>query len=97
MKSAMPRGRIVGEFFLIVFGVLAALMVDTWIEARDDDSLRLEYETRLLDDLTTDQEALKHRVNFFRAVRGFGTNTLDRIRSGEPVGQDALLAAYYAA
>jgi hypothetical protein len=97
MKNALPRGRVVGEFFLIVFGVLAALMVDTWIEARDDDNLRLEYEARLLDDLTTDQEALNHRVKFFRAVRGFGTDTLDRIRSGEPVGQDALLAAFYAA
>ncbi len=95
MKLAMPRGRIVGEFILIVLGVLAAMMVDTWIEARNDDNLRQEYESRLLGDLKADQEALKHRINFFRAVRAFGTDTLDRIRSGEPVGQDALLAAYY--
>lgn len=96
MKHTMPKGRIVGEFFLIVFGVLAALMVDTWIEARNDDSLRLEYEARLLDDLKADRDALKHRVKFFTAVRIFGMDTLDRIHSGEPVGQDALLAAYYA-
>ena len=96
MTHAMPKGRIVGEFFLIVIGVLAAMMVDTWIEARSDDNLRLEYETRLLGDLQADSEAIRHRVKFFRAVRGFGTDTLDRIRSGEPVGQDALLAAYYA-
>lgn len=96
MTHAMPKGRIVGEFFLIVFGVLAAMMVDTWIETRNDDNLRLEYETRLLNDLKADSEAIRHRVKFFRAVRGFGTDTLDRIRSGEPVGQDALLAAYYA-
>ncbi len=31
MKSAMPRGRIVGEFFLIVFGVLAALILSSVI------------------------------------------------------------------
>jgi hypothetical protein len=96
MTHAMPRGRIVGEFILIVLGVLAAMMVDTWIEARNDDKLREEYESRLLGDLKADQDALKHRVDFFRAVRIFGTDTLDRIRSGEPVGQDALLAAYYA-
>ena len=96
MKNAMPRGRIVGEFILIALGVLAAMMVDTWIEARNDDNLREEYESRLLRDLKADQEALNHRVNFFRAVRIFGTDTLDRIRSGEPDGQDALLAAYYA-
>jgi hypothetical protein len=96
MKLAMPRGRIVGEFILIVLGVLAAMMVDTWIEARNDDNLREEYESRLRGDLKADQEALKHRINFFKAVRAFGTDTLDRIRSGEPVGQDALLAAYYA-
>jgi hypothetical protein len=93
----LPKGRIVGEFFLIVTGVLAALMVDTWIEARNDENLRQEYEARLLDDLRTDRDALAYRVKFFSAVRGFGTDTLDRIRSGEPVAQDALLAAYYAA
>ena len=97
MKLTMPRGRIVGEFVLIVLGVLSALMVDTWIETRNDDKLRVEYETRLLDDLNADREAIKHRIEFFAAVRVFGMDTLDRIRSGEPVSQDALLAAYYAA
>ena len=72
-------------------------MVDTWIEARHDEKLRQEYESRLLDDLQADREALAYRIRFFRSVRDFGTDTLDRIRSGEPVGQDALLAAYYAA
>lgn len=97
IKLAMPRGRIVGEFVLIVVGVLAALMVDTWIEARNDDSLRQEYLARLIDDHETNGRNLGHRISFFTAVRSFGLNTLDRLRSDEPVQQEAVLAAYYAA
>ena len=97
IKLAMPRGRIVGEFVLIVLGVLSALMVDTWIEARNDDKLRQEYLTRLIDDLETDGRNLDYRVSFFSDVRSFGLNTLDRIQSDEPVEQEDVLAAYYAA
>jgi hypothetical protein len=96
MKLAAPRGRIVGEFFLVVLGVLAALMVDTWIEQRNDDNLRQEYLARLADDLEADRRNLEYRISFFTSVHSFGLQTLERLRSDGPVDQDAILTAYYA-
>lgn len=96
-RLALPNGRIVGEFVLIVLGVLSALMVDTWIEARKDDRLREQYLSRLIDDMETDRQNLDYRVSFFSDVRSFALATLDRIRSDEAVDQDDVLAAYYAA
>lgn len=96
MKLVAPRGRIVGEFFLVVLGVLAALMVDAWIEQRHDDNLRQEYLARLTDDLEADQQNLEYRISFFTSVHAFGLQTLENLRSDSPVDQDAILAAYYA-
>jgi hypothetical protein len=96
MKLVAPRGRIVGEFFLVVLGVLAALMVDTWIEQRNDDNLRQEYLARLADDLEADRQSLEYRILFFTSVHSFGLQTLERLRSDGPVDQVAILAAYYA-
>jgi hypothetical protein len=96
MKLVAPRGRVVGEFFLVVLGVLAALMVDTWIEQRNDDNLRQEYLARLADDLEADRERLEYRISFFTSVLSFGLQTLEKMRSDGPVDQDAILAAYYA-
>ena len=76
MKLVAPRGRIVGEFFLVVLGVLAALMVDTWIEQRNDDNLRQEYLARLADDLEADRQSLEYRISFFTSVRSFGLQSL---------------------
>lgn len=95
-KFIAPRGRIVAEFFLVVMGVLAALMVDTWMEERQDDNLRQEYMTRLADDLETDRQSLDYRISFYSAVRNFGIETLGRIQSDSQVEQEAILAAYYA-
>ncbi len=96
MKRTARRGRIVGEFFLVVLGVLAALMVDTWIEQRNDDNLRQEYLARLADDLEADRQSLEYRILFFTSVHSFGLQTLERLRSDGPVDQVAILAAYYA-
>ena len=96
MKLIAPRGRIVGEFFLVVLGVLAALMVDTWIEQRNDDKLRQEYLARLAGDLEADRQSLEYRISFFTSVHAFGLQTLEKLRSDGPVDQDAILAAYYA-
>ncbi len=96
MKITAPRGRIVGEFVLVVLGVLAALMVDTWIEQRNDDNLRQKYLARLADDLESDLQSLEYRISFFTSVHSFGLQTLERLQSDGPVNQDAILAAYYA-
>ena len=86
-------GRTVGEFVLVVLGVLVALMVDTWIDQRNDDNLRQEYLDSLTDDLKADQQSLEYHISFFTSVYSFGLETRDNLRSDEPVNQDALLAA----
>jgi len=96
MELTAPRGRVVGEFFLVVLGVLAALMVDTWIEQRHDDNLRQEYLARLADDLEADRQSLDYRISFFTSVHSFGLQTLANLQTDEPVDQNAILAAYYA-
>ena len=90
MKLTAPRGRIVGEFFLVVLGVLAALMVDTWIGQRSDDNLRQEYLVRLADDLESDLQSLEYRISFFTSVHSLGLQTLERLQSDGPVNQDAI-------
>jgi hypothetical protein len=95
-KLIAPGGRTIGEFVLVVLGVLVALMVDTWIEQRNDDNLRQEYLVSLTDDLKADQQNLESRISFFTSVYSFGLETLDELQSEEPVNQDTLLAAYYA-
>ena len=96
LKLTAPRGRIVGEFFLVVLGVLAALMVDTWIEQRNDDNLQQKYLERLADDLGADRQSLDYRISFFTSVHSFGLQTLANLQTDGPVDQDAILAAYYA-
>jgi len=97
LKSFVPRGHHVGEFVLVVLGVLVALMVDSWIADRQDVQLRSEYLSRLADDLETDLQNFDYRIEFFTGVESFGLKTLDRLRSEEEQGVDAVIGAFYAA
>ncbi|MGI9628968.1 MAG: hypothetical protein ACR2QM_19210, partial [Longimicrobiales bacterium] len=47
-------GRLVGELLVIVVGVMLALAVDRWNQARVDGALATEYHTRLLAELVAD-------------------------------------------
>jgi hypothetical protein len=96
MELKMPRGRLFGEFVLVVLGVLVALMFDSWMEERSDDSLRQEYLVRLADDLEADRQNYQYRIAFYSDVRTFALQTLDAFRSEAPVDLEDLLAAYYA-
>ena len=50
----VPRGRWLAEFLLIVVGVLAALWVDDWREARSDRALEQHLLQDIRDDLARD-------------------------------------------
>jgi hypothetical protein len=89
--------RLVGEFFLIVIGVLVALAVETALENRKDDQLRDEYLARIENDVSSDKEAIEKRVDFFTDVQGFSNDVLTWLQSNEPVTQELLLASFYAA
>jgi hypothetical protein len=91
------RTRLIGEFFLIVFGVLVALGVETALKSRDDVTLREEYLSRIEQDIEADKQAIQHRVDFFRSVQQFSNDVLVWLGSDRPVDQEILLASFYAA
>lgn len=97
LGNLVPRSQFVGEFALIVVGVLVALMVDSWIAGRNDEALRQEYVSRLTDDIRADVSNLDYRIEFFGDVETFGLQTLERLQTNDSVGLDAVIAAYYAA
>jgi hypothetical protein len=90
------RRKLFTEFILIVAGVLVALMVDAWIEDREDAELRDEYLRRLADDVRTDIHNLDERVKFFLQVEAFGNQTLDWLASDEAPSAEILSAAFFA-
>ena len=91
------RGKMIAEFFLIVIGVLVALMVETALEDRQDENLRDEYISRIRVDIESDKRAIEYRIEFFVAVKQFSRATLDWLESDVSVDQESLLASFYAA
>ncbi len=91
------RGRILGEFLLIVTGVLVALAVETALEERADDNLRSEYISRIKADIAADKQGIEFRIKFITAVSNFSRDTLYWAQSDLPVDKDVLLASFYAA
>jgi hypothetical protein len=89
--------RLIGEFFLIVIGVLVALAVETALESRQDDGLRDEYIARIKLDIESDKRAVRHRIDFFSDVQQFSDQILVWLDTDVPVDHDVLLAAFYAA
>ena len=91
------RGRMIGEFFLIVVGVLVALMVEATLEERQDNKLRDEYFSRIQNDIEADKKALTQRIGFFSEVERYSQEALDWLDSDEPVDEEVLLASFYSA
>ncbi len=91
------RGRVIGEFLLIVVGVMVALTVETALDERQDDKLRDEYISRIATDIVADKQAIEYRIEFFTAIGRFSQDTLDWMESDAPVNLDVLMASFYAA
>jgi hypothetical protein len=89
--------RLVGEFVLIVVGVLVALMVETALENRKDQDLGDEYLARIKQDLQQDKNAIANRVEFFGDVQGFTNDVLAWLDTDQAVDHDLLVASFYAA
>ena len=87
----------IGEFLLIVVGVLVALMVETALDERHDDNLRDEYISRIATDIAADKQAIEYRIAFFTAIGQFSQDTLDWLESDAPMNPDVLTASFYAA
>jgi hypothetical protein len=91
------QAKLVGEFVLIVVGVLVALAVESALEDRSDDKLRDQYLSRLAQDLEADKRALLGRIEFFTDVRRFSQDVLTWMDGEAPVDRRILLASFYAA
>jgi hypothetical protein len=91
------RGRVIGEFLLIVIGVLVALAVETALNDRQDDKLRDQYISRIQSDIAGDKLAIEFRIEFFEAVADFSIKTIAWSQSAETIDKEALLASFYAA
>ena len=91
------RTKLIGEFFLIVIGVLVALAVESALEDRADDKLRDQYLSRLALDLEADKTGLEGRIEFFTDVQRFSQDVLTWLDGDAPLDQRILLASFYAA
>jgi hypothetical protein len=89
--------KLVGEFILIVVGVLVALAVESALEDRADDELRDQYLTRLAMDLEADKTGLEGRIEFFTDVQRFSQDVLTWLDGDAPLDRRVLLASFYAA
>ncbi len=89
--------KLLGEFVLIVLGVLVALAVETALENRKDGQLRDEYLSRLRGDIELDRQAIDRRIEFFTDVQRFSGEVLGWLGTDRDVDQETLLASYYAA
>lgn len=67
-------GRWLGEFLVIVVGILVALAVDGWVQDREDRQAEAKYLERLIEDLEWDlaqmDEVLESKLHFDRAITG---------------------------
>ena len=91
------RGKVAGEFVLIIVGVFIALMLESMMSERNDGELRTEYLSRIRADIVTDKQTFEYRIGFFTAVQQFSQDLLDWMHTDAPVDQSVLLAAFYAA
>jgi hypothetical protein len=91
------RGKVAGEFVLIIIGVFIALMLESMMSERNDGELRTEYLSRIKADIVTDKQTFEYRIGFFAAVQQYSQDLLDWLQTDAPVDQSVLLAAFYAA
>ena len=76
--------RLLGEFTVIVLGVLAALAADRWNQGRLDQQLAASYPARLVAELTADSVRLEgHRRRADRAIAS-GLALLEVVQSTAP-------------
>lgn len=81
----MKRGRIrgtVGEFMIVVLGVLVALAVDQWWERFEDNELTDFYLSAIEDDLRQDSTDLEWLINRSSLIVGSADTWLAALNSG---------------
>ncbi|MDX1479243.1 MAG: DUF6090 family protein [Saprospiraceae bacterium] len=90
-KSLLGSGRArkylvyaIGEIALVVIGILIALQINNWNEARKNRILEQEYYCRLLDDVTQDGEQLLQLTALAEARLRAANNALRLLHKASP-------------
>ena len=91
------RGKMAGEFVLIIVGVFIALVLEGMMSERSEGELRAEYLSRIRADIVADKQTFEYRIGFFTEVQQFSQDFLNWMQTDAPVDQSVLLAAFYAA
>ena len=72
----------IGEILLVVIGILIAVSIDNWNDARVKQEEGIEYRKRLIGNLFTDNQNISKRISFFNQVYAFGKSAESHLRAG---------------
>ena len=79
MRRTIPWGRATAELAIIVLGVLSALWVESFREARAERQMGRQYMERLVDDLVADSATMDRIRHFHRLYRQSATQLIEII------------------
>ena len=87
----------IGEIALVMIGILLALQINNWNEARKETDREVSYLIRLNENLADDGIKMDGRINFFGQIQDYGTVAmayLEGSSSAEKTEWDILLALF---
>ncbi len=86
------------EFAVIMLGVLSALLVDTWIQDREDSRRAEIYRVRLIADLESDKRNIDARIAYYGRIRHYALAVIEMYEGrGQLEDFDLLFSAFNAA
>jgi len=83
------------EFVVIALGVFSALVVDTWVEDRNNARKAADYRQRLSDDLQRDLSNFEAVKAYYAGIRNYGLLTLGDLDGSQPLDDFTLLFAAF--
>jgi hypothetical protein len=94
MSKGERRGRLAGEFFLIVLGVVVALGIDRWVQEIDDNRSEREYLERLASDVRANEGIFSSMLQDWEASQKAASDLLGMIEgtSARPSSTGLLVA-----
>lgn len=88
------------EFVIVVTGIVVAIQLDNWNEARLKAERAVDYRARLAEDLRYDLAVMKRRNDYFGEVLGFALEAETALSNKNPAFEESpwevVLAAYQA-
>jgi hypothetical protein len=94
MNKGERRGRLAGEFFLVVLGVVVALAIDRWVQEIDDNRNERDYLERLASDVRANESIFSFMLQDWEASQQAASDLLAVIEgSSARPSSTGLLAA----